>query len=137
MSMFTYYKISHIIIIEMIQWFANLHQTVNLAVFFFKIIKIPTQKGEHSCKCTELSPKRKEGINVAVLIKWCMPGMLYLLTYIAGNRLLKSKCLLSNRSPCSFFRKLMLNKPTFANKFDYFWIVSYSHLLSPCVVTKH
>ena len=27
-----------------------------------KIIKIPTQKGEHSCKCTELSLKRKEGI---------------------------------------------------------------------------
>ena len=27
-------------------------------------MKIPTQKGEHSCKCTELSLKRKEGIPV-------------------------------------------------------------------------
>ena len=26
-------------------------------------MKIPTQKGEHSCKCTELSLKRKEGIH--------------------------------------------------------------------------
>ena len=69
MSMFTYCKISHIIIIEMIHGFANLHQTVNMAVFFFKIIKIPTQKGEYSWKCTELSLKPKEGINVAVLIK--------------------------------------------------------------------
>ena len=25
-------------------------------------MKIPTQKVEHSCKCTELSPKRIEGI---------------------------------------------------------------------------
>ena len=25
-------------------------------------MKIPTQKGEHPLKCTELSPKRKEGI---------------------------------------------------------------------------
>jgi len=27
-----------------------------------KVIKIPTQKGEHCCKCTELSLQRKEGI---------------------------------------------------------------------------
>ena len=27
-----------------------------------KIMKIPTQKGEHSCKCSELSFKRKEGM---------------------------------------------------------------------------
>jgi len=39
-----------------------LHQTVNMVVFFLKIMKIPTQKGEHSCKCTELSLKRKEDI---------------------------------------------------------------------------
>mgnify|MGYP007091364968 CR=1 FL=1 len=25
---------------------------------------MPTHKGEHSCKCTELSPKRKEGIEL-------------------------------------------------------------------------
>ena len=25
-------------------------------------MQTPTQKGEHSCKCTELSLKRKEGI---------------------------------------------------------------------------
>ena len=32
------------------------HQTVNIVqvVFLTKIMKIPTQKGEHSCKCTEL-----------------------------------------------------------------------------------
>ena len=35
----------------------------NMVVFFLKITKIPTQKGEHSCKCTELSLKQKEGIN--------------------------------------------------------------------------
>ena len=32
---------------------ACLHKTVNMVVFF--VMKIPTQKGEHSCKCTELS----------------------------------------------------------------------------------
>ena len=26
------------------------------------VMKIPTQKGEHSCKCTELSLKRENGI---------------------------------------------------------------------------
>ena len=26
------------------------------------VLKIPTQKGGHSCKCTELSQKQKEGI---------------------------------------------------------------------------
>ena len=31
------------------------HNTVNIEVFFVKRMKIPTQKGEHSCKCTELS----------------------------------------------------------------------------------
>jgi len=48
--------------IEMLQCFANqnaLHKTVNMVhvqvVFFVKVMKIPTQKGEHSCKCTELS----------------------------------------------------------------------------------
>jgi len=43
---------------------ACLHQTVNMVVFFLKIMKIPTQKGEHSCKCTELSLKQKEGMVV-------------------------------------------------------------------------
>jgi len=32
-----------------------------------KIMKIPTQKREHSCKYTELSLKRKEGIPVVTL----------------------------------------------------------------------
>jgi len=41
---------------------ACLHQTVNIVVFFLKIMKTPTQKGEHSCKCIVLSLKRKEGI---------------------------------------------------------------------------
>ena len=31
-------------------------------------MKIPTQKGEHSCKCTELSLKRKEGIGFCALL---------------------------------------------------------------------
>jgi len=39
-----------------------LHQTVNMVVFFAKNNEIPTQKGEHSCKCTELSLKWKEGM---------------------------------------------------------------------------
>jgi len=34
-----------------------------MIVFFVKSNKkIPTKKGEHSCKCTELSLLRKEGI---------------------------------------------------------------------------
>jgi len=36
---------------------ACIYQTVNLVVFFTKIMKIHTQKGEHSHKCIELSPK--------------------------------------------------------------------------------
>jgi len=31
-------------------------------------MKIPTQKGEHSCKCTELSLKRKSGITLAQIL---------------------------------------------------------------------
>jgi len=31
-----------------------------------KIIKIPTQKGEHSCKCAELSLKRIEEIFIKI-----------------------------------------------------------------------
>jgi len=38
---------------------ACLHKTVNMVVFLLKVMKIPTQKGEHSCKFTELSPKGK------------------------------------------------------------------------------
>jgi len=34
---------------------ACLHKTVNKVVFLVKSDEIPTQKGEHSCKCTELS----------------------------------------------------------------------------------
>ena len=41
------------------EW-ACLHQTVNMVVFFLKIMKIPTKRGEHSCKRTELSLKQKE-----------------------------------------------------------------------------
>ena len=34
-----------------------LHQTVNLVVFFTKkLMKIPTQKGEHSCKNVQSCP---------------------------------------------------------------------------------
>ena len=33
-----------------------------MAVFLLKVMKIPTQKGQHSCRCTELSLKRKYGI---------------------------------------------------------------------------
>jgi len=38
-----------------------LHKTVNMFFSLLKVMKIPTQKGEHSGKCTELSLKRKEG----------------------------------------------------------------------------
>ena len=41
---------------------ACLHKTVNIIVFLLKVMKIPTQKGQHPCKCTELSLKRKERI---------------------------------------------------------------------------
>ena len=42
---------------------ACLHKTVNMIVFFVKSNKkIPTKKGEHSCKCTELSLLQKDGI---------------------------------------------------------------------------
>jgi len=33
-----------------------LHQTVNMVVFFLKIMKIPTQKGKHSCKYYRIVP---------------------------------------------------------------------------------
>jgi len=32
--------------------FVCLYLKVNMAIFFFKVITIPTQKGEHSCKYT-------------------------------------------------------------------------------------
>ena len=35
---------------------------------FLKMLKILTQKGEHSCKCTELSLKRKECIGSIIRI---------------------------------------------------------------------
>jgi len=41
---------------------ACLHQTVNMVVFRLKVRQMPTQKGDHSCKCRELSLKREEGI---------------------------------------------------------------------------
>ena len=36
-----------------------LHETVNMVVFFLRMMKIPIQKGKHSSKCTELSLKRR------------------------------------------------------------------------------
>jgi len=36
------------------------HQTVNMVAFFLRIMKIPTQKGDHSCKCTELFLKQNK-----------------------------------------------------------------------------
>ena len=39
----------------------------NMVVFFLRLMKIPTQKGEHSSKCTELSLKRKEGKSRCIL----------------------------------------------------------------------
>ena len=47
---------------------ACLHKTINMVVFFVKSNKIPIQKGEHSCKCTELFLKRKEGIELICLV---------------------------------------------------------------------
>ena len=38
---------------------ACLHKTVNMVVYLLKVMKISTQKGEHPCKCTELSLKWK------------------------------------------------------------------------------
>jgi len=35
-------------------------------LYYIHIVDIPTQKGEHSWKCTELSLKGKEGITVLV-----------------------------------------------------------------------
>ena len=35
-------------------------------LYYIHIVDIPTQKGEHSWTCTELSLKGKEGINVLV-----------------------------------------------------------------------
>jgi len=40
---------------------ACLHQTVNMIVFFIKIMKIATHKGEHLCKCTRVVPQTKRG----------------------------------------------------------------------------
>ena len=51
---------------------AFLQKTLNMVVFFVRMMKIPTQKGERSSKCTELSLKPKEGIgptNVKLNIK--------------------------------------------------------------------
>ena len=43
------------------------HQKGNMVVLFLKIMKIPTEKGEHSCKCTELSlNKKSEYIYISV-----------------------------------------------------------------------
>ena len=42
---------------EMCQWFTNQNAYVYIKQFNIvkKLVKIPTQKGEHSYKCTELS----------------------------------------------------------------------------------
>ena len=49
----------------MCQWFTNQNAYVYIKQFNIvkKLVKIPTQKGEHSYKCTELSLKVKEGIS--------------------------------------------------------------------------
>jgi len=44
------------------------------------------------------------------------------------NKLIKYRRLLYS---VFVFRKMMLNKPTFANNFDFIWIFLYSHLSSP------
>jgi len=41
---------------------ACLHKIVNMVVFFIQLMKIRTQKGEHSSKYTELSLKWKDAI---------------------------------------------------------------------------
>ena len=49
----------------------NAHVYIKQSTWKFsliKVMKIPTQKGEHSCKCTELSLKRKEGIGFCALL---------------------------------------------------------------------
>ena len=43
---------------------ACLYKPVNKVVFFVKMMKITTQKGEHSSKYTESSLKQKERITV-------------------------------------------------------------------------
>ena len=62
MSILTYYQafLQSMKMIHCQPECACLHKTVYIVVFFLKIMKIPTQKGEHSCKCTELSLKRNE-----------------------------------------------------------------------------
>jgi len=39
-----------------------------MVVFFVKSNENTTQKGEHSCKCTKLSLKRKEGDLIGKLV---------------------------------------------------------------------
>ena len=41
------------------------HQTVNMVVFFTKKMKIPTQKGEQSCKMYIVVHQTKKGIKIA------------------------------------------------------------------------
>jgi len=43
--------------------------------------KITTQKGEHSCKCTELSLKQKEGIHKPKLFMQSGPLWVYTFKY--------------------------------------------------------
>jgi len=38
-----------------------------MAVFLLNLMKMPTQKGEHSCECTELSLKLIEGIRLYLI----------------------------------------------------------------------
>jgi len=54
-----------------------------MVVFFLKIMKIPTQKGEHLCKCTELSLKQKEG-SLKILCGIMYDCDTFVLSYIAG-----------------------------------------------------
>jgi len=50
--------------------YAFLHKTVNNELSLLKVMKIPTQKGEHSCKCTWVVPiAKRENCYMTVTIK--------------------------------------------------------------------
>ena len=55
----------------------------------------------------------------------------FIFTYISGNLMLNNANI-SVDHRARYFRKMMLNTPTFGNNFDFIWIFSYSHLSSRC-----
>ena len=70
-------KIVHIFIFEHIQvlkCFARMRISTSNSkhgsFLYKKIMNISTQKGEHSCKCTELSLKQKEGIQINLILQF-------------------------------------------------------------------